>query len=141
MIANLVPEKIVHGFDSFWGIPHTDAGSQHYKGEFACSLEEVKGYVANRNVVFHPGVFPETTVGLENTRYSFVHVDADVYQSTRDAITYFWPRMNPGGWMLFDDYHWEKCPGVDRAIHEVLHGQQIIVRPESPNQCMVQKNG
>src|SRR5690606_15518579 len=44
--------------------------------------------------------------------YAFVHLDADYYQSTKDAISYFRSRMALGGIILLDDYGWPKTPGV-----------------------------
>ncbi len=37
----------------------------------------------------------------------------------REKLTsFFWPRINPGGILVFDDWEWERCPGVRRAIDE-----------------------
>ena len=56
------------------------------------------------NVHFHVGVFPETTHGLEDLRFSFVHIDLDIARAMIDALEYFHPRMIAGGILLADDY-------------------------------------
>ena len=37
-------------------------------------------------------------------------------KSTADAIDWLRARMTPGGVVVFDDYHWQNCPGVAKAI-------------------------
>ncbi len=53
-----------------------------------------------------------------DARFAFVHVDVDLYQPTRDAIDFFYPRLLPGGILLFDDYGFMTCPGARRAVDE-----------------------
>ncbi len=105
----------LHLFDTFAGIPETDSeAGGHKAGDFPSDADAVQAYVGD--AVLHVGKFPATA--LELARYRFVHVDADTYQSTKAAIEYFVPRMTPGGRIVFDDYGWENCPGVMKAIQE-----------------------
>jgi Macrocin-O-methyltransferase (TylF) len=69
-----------------------------------------------RKVVFHVGFFPDTAP--EVAEFCFVHLDADLYQSTVAGIKYFYPRLVAGGMLVFDDYEWGRCPGVKKAILE-----------------------
>lgn len=56
-------------------------------------------------VCFHVGFVPETFGELApESRFSFVHADLDIYPSTLAACEWFWPRIVPGGVMVFDDY-------------------------------------
>lgn len=64
-----------------------------------------------RNVHFHPGLFPDTTAGLADLRFSFVHLDLDLAAPTRGALEYFHPRMISGGIIIADDYR-------DQALRE-----------------------
>ena len=41
------------------------------------------------------------------------HIDVDVYQSAKDVLDWAWPRLSPGGVVVFDDYGFPACPGVD----------------------------
>jgi O-methyltransferase len=75
--------------------------------------------------VFHMGLFPETTRDLhEDVCFSFVHVDCDLYQSARDAIRYFWPRLRTGGILYADDYGCE-FTGVTEAVNAAFTPEQI----------------
>ena len=135
LFALLAPERCLHLYDTFEGIPEDDQEpAGHKKGEFAADLEDVQNYLSGENVVFHPGTFPDTAV---NGQFAFVHVDADTYQSTKAAIEWFWPRMTPGGILAFDDYDGENCPGVKRAIEEKLGGIDVQVNPDEPQAWVV----
>jgi hypothetical protein len=134
-ILNAAPAKQLHLFDTFAGLPGD--GGAHSKGEFAASLEQVKKILGGRRVEFHPGFFPETARGLEAARFSFVHVDADLYESTRDAIAFFWPRMVAGGMMVFDDVDWPSCPGVNQAL--VYAGLFNRIKRTAPLQGFLRK--
>ena len=123
VLAENNPGKPLWLFDTFEGLPHTEETrynpKEHdlSKGRFAASLTEVGVLLAGKNVRFCVGEFPETAGGLEDKRFSFVHIDCDLYQSAKDAIAWFWPRMNVGGIMFFDDYGCE-FTGVTEAVHE-----------------------
>jgi len=124
-------KKKIHLFDTFEGLPDPVKPIDiHNKGEFNVDFNKVKDFFKDcPNVVFHKGLFPKTTAGLENVKYSFVHVDGDLYQSTLDSLEYFYPRMVPGGVILFDDYNWPHTPGVVKAVEEfmVSKPERIIV--------------
>ena len=49
-----------------------------------------------------------------------VHVDVDLYQPTRDSIDFFYPRLNPGGLFVCDDYGFTTCPGATKAIDDFM---------------------
>ena len=76
---------------------------------------------------FHAGCFPDTATGLGDKRFAFVHVDADIYCSVHDACEFFYPRLVPGGVIVFDDYGFPSCPGARAAVDEFFDG-----RPEQP---------
>ena len=86
------------------------------------------------NVHVHEGIFPATTVGLEQERFSFVHLDLDLEPSTRDALEFFHPRLVPGGILLGDDH---QTPPVRRAFDAYLRDRPDV-RVELPwGQVMV----
>jgi hypothetical protein len=114
VIADAAPGKLLRLFDTFTGLP--GAGGTHHKGDFAASQEQVRQALGGRRVAFHAGLFPDTAGGLEGARFALVHVDADLYESTRDAIAFFWPRLVPGGVLVFDDVDTQDCPGINQAL-------------------------
>lgn len=130
LIAEAVPDKVLHLFDTFAGLPEDDTapGGYHKQGEFACSLAQVEASLRGCDVRFHPGRFPDTTARVPaDTQYCFVHVDCDLYRGTVDAIQYFWPRLVTGGVLLFDDFDWPKCPGVGLAVRAFFSAGAIEV--------------
>ena len=125
-IASILSDKDVLLFDTFEGMPETDFEERHKKGDFLdTSLESVKSYLSNKsNCKFFPGFFPDTTESLKDAVFSFVHLDGDYYETTKNGIEFFYPRLTKGGIMFFDDYEWCDCPGVRKAIDEFFADKQ-----------------
>jgi O-methyltransferase len=113
--------KTHHAFDSFEGLsePKSTIDGSHWKsGDMSVSLDSVKARLLGSNIVYHKGWIPTTFHEVESNQFSFVHIDVDLYQPTRDSVEFFYPRMSDGGIMLFDDYEFDTCPGATRAIDE-----------------------
>ncbi|MDD5585209.1 MAG: macrocin O-methyltransferase [Candidatus Omnitrophica bacterium] len=122
--------KNLHLFDTFTGMPPIDAKRDtHREGDFNdCSLENVKAYLSDyKNVHFYRGIFPATVKPIENSTFCLVHVDVDIYKSVMDCCIFFYPRMEKGGLMIFDDYTSSTCPGVRAAVDEFFSD-----KPERP---------
>lgn len=132
LMADVAPLKKLFLFDTFDGMPPEQLIDKHKAGDFAdTSVEEVSQFLGERpNVDFRKGFFPETATGLEDEHFSFVHIDGDLYQSTLDSLIFFYPRMTPGGVIVFDDYEWPDCPGVKQAMDEYLADkpEKVFVR-------------
>jgi O-methyltransferase len=138
-ISQANPHKCLHLFDNFvGGLPHDDIPEGHHKkGEFACSMDEVETALGSASYWIHDGYFPDTTKDCpHDQQFCFVHLDADLYQSTKDGIEYFWPRLVKDGIICFDDFLWPHCPGVAKAIKECLPHETIFV---NPIQCHIRK--
>jgi O-methyltransferase len=134
--------RIVHLFDTFSGMPVVDpARDLHAAGDFRdTSLQAVGAYLADcPNVRLHAGLFPATAAPLAQLTFSFVHVDVDIYQSVWDCCQFFYPRLAPGGLLVFDDYGMITCPGAKQAVDEFFAekpeypcylptGQAVVVR-------------
>lgn len=114
-------DKLLHLFDTFSGMPLTDLDKdKHREGDFSnTSLESVKKYLHDcRNVRFYQGVFPSTSEPVKEATFSLVHVDVDIYQAVMDCCLFFYPRVQKGGIILFDDYGFKSCPGAKMAVDE-----------------------
>jgi len=112
-----------HAFDSFAGLPRPARidGSYWHEGDLRTSESVARRHLAAFPFAdFHVGWIPDTFVGLDQLRFAFVHIDVDLYKPTLDSLTYFYPRMNPGGILLFDDYAFVTCPGAMRACEEFM---------------------
>lgn len=116
-MAAAAPERQVYGFDTFKGLPterwaDTDP---HKPGEFGDVDMEATAAAMPGNVRLVAGLFPESAVEPEGG-ICLAHVDMDFERSTADAIAWLRPRMVSGGVVVFDDYRWKNCPGVEVAI-------------------------
>jgi Macrocin-O-methyltransferase (TylF) len=100
-IASLTPSK-VHGFDSFEGLPE-DWRPGFEKGTFA--MRQLP--LVQSNVDLHKGWFQDTIPHFLK-RYSepiaFLHVDADLYSSTRTVFEMLAHRIVPGTVVQFDEF-------------------------------------
>jgi len=142
LLASTCSEKILSLFDTFRGMPAVDKQIDcHRAGDFGdTSLEAVRSRLhAYSNVEFFPGFFPDTARPVEDRRFALVYVDVDIFQSTRDALAFFYPRLVPGGVMVFDDYLQPACPGVEKAIQEFLQTTANHPIQTTVNQCVLIK--
>lgn len=130
-------QKRLHLFDTFEGLPHGEG--EFEKGEWEGSVAEVRKNLGEwiDRVEFHPGLFPASAAGMSDHRFSFVHLDLDLYDSTHAALEWFWPRMEVGGILLSHDYPFSN--GVVRAFHEFFDGRTEPFLPLSGNQCLAVK--
>lgn len=143
LLAKTCPEKKIHIFDTFEGMPETLSGVDlHIAGDFAStSLEKVKANLADcDNVAFYKGFFPDTAGPVEKLRFSFVHIDIDIYQSAKDSLEFFYPRMDTGAIIVLDDYETPACPGVKKAIIEFLDDKPENVIITTKYQCAIIKS-
>ena len=135
ILAESLPLKSIHLFDTFAGMPETNPEFDiHEPGDFKdTSLESVQTLLSHcDNVEFWPGKFPDSTVGLSDSKFCLVHVDVDIYESTKAAIEFFWPKLVEGGIMVFDDYNAPRCPGTNKAVDEYFAGV-CAVEVSGPN--------
>lgn len=129
--------KRLHLFDTFEGLPHAEGGFA--AGEYRGSVEEVRANLSRwaDRIEPHKGLFPASAAGMEPVRFSFVHLDLDLYDSTLAALEWFWPRLTPGGTLLSHDF--PHVEGVVRAFHEFFDGRPEPFVPLSGNQCIAVK--
>jgi O-methyltransferase len=131
--------KMLHVFDTFEGLPdvgHDD--KQFSRGQFNDSLENVKDKLKEfSNVAFYKGLFPQTAGPVKDKRFCFVNLDVDLYQSTKDCLEFFYPRMNKGGIIMSHDYI--NAAGVRRAFDEFFADKQEPLIELSGTQVLVVK--
>ncbi len=108
-------------------------------GNFAATLDQVRAALGEFPAIrYYPGWIPTTFSGLTERAYRFVHVDVDLYQPTRDAVEYFYPRLSAGGIIVSDDYNW---PGARRALDDLCARQNLELTVSEFKQAYVQKRG
>jgi hypothetical protein len=138
LMRHLEPHRYLYVVDTWEGNPHNDDLCHHKRGEWKASMEACKHLVGNGDETYYlKGIFPKSVDWLYYRDFCFVYVDMDSYQSTKDAITFFWPRMSPGGIIMFDDWKWDPCAGVEKAVTEAFSKDQIV--DCGHNTCLVKK--
>ena len=142
LIAKYAGGRPIHLFDTFDGLPAPlDVDSAKVAaGDFKTTLGRVQAYLADTpkgQISYHQGYFPQTAGPVADRAFSFVHLDADLYESTIEALKFFYPRMSPGGIILGHDYL--SAAGVDRAYAEVFADKPEPVVELSGYQCLMVK--
>jgi O-methyltransferase len=138
LICEAKGSRRLHLFDTFEGIPRVEAIDDFSVGQFAASLEGVRGYLeAYRDVHFYKGMFPDTADAISDARFSFVHLDVDTYESTSSCLRFFYPLMNRGGVMISHDYI--SVRGVRQAFDEFFKDKPEPIIEMSGSQCLIVK--
>ncbi|MBR3622795.1 MAG: class I SAM-dependent methyltransferase, partial [Selenomonadaceae bacterium] len=125
-IARFMPDRKLYLFDTFEGFDNRDIDEKEefYTGAFRriykfddTSVDIVlKNIGEYRDTVVRKGYFPDTASGLENERFAFVSLDTDLYKPILAGLEFFYPRLNPGGYIFVDDYG--QIEGVRQAVLE-----------------------
>lgn len=124
-----------HIFDSFEGLssPSIKDGEHWTKGDLSAGEALVKQNLAGFDrVTLYKGWIPSKFHEVDEQKFSFVHVDVDLYQPTFDSITFFYDRLSDGGVFLCDDYGFDTCPGATIAVDEFLKSkpEKMLVLPD-----------
>jgi O-methyltransferase len=127
--------------DTFGGMPPpSEYDSSRKPGEFAPPegwpdvIRRQAGELGvGDRVEVHQGFFADSFPRIAaDARFAFAHIDANIYEGTRDACAYVIPRMNRGGVVVFDDYNGLMDLGARLAIDAYLAGR---ARPEPLAEC------
>ena len=116
-------EKQLYLFDSFLGMPEIThpLDGVWKKGDLASPVESVRELLkGSQRVNIVPGYFNETLPQHPNLRFSFCHVDCDLYTSVKECISYILPRLSVGGVIVFDDYGFRDTQGRKQRSKSAL---------------------
>ncbi len=139
-------ERDLYLFDTYEGMPPPTAEDVTARGKSAAEewreragdadisawcnapLDDVRknltgtGYPAAR-LHFVKGKVEETIPGEAPERIALLRLDTDWYESTRHELEHLYPRLQPGGILIIDDYgHWQ---GARQAVDEYLKRLKI----------------
>lgn len=118
--------------DSFQGVPpptlDEDTGldlSAAVLPVLSVSADEVRALLARYDLLdeavhFIPGWFRDSLPNCAVERLAVLRIDADLFESTRDALIHLYPKVSDGGFVIIDDYGiLEPCQrAVDMFRHE-----------------------
>jgi hypothetical protein len=111
-------EHTVYGFDSFNGLPEDWTHFQK-AGRFSSSGRPPENLMDNAELVV--GLFEDTLPKFLNNHdgpASFVHIDCDLYSSTKSVLRHLSPRLCPGTIVVFDEYF--NYPGWQENEHKAF---------------------
>lgn len=142
----------VIGFDTFTGFPDVHekdvqgGSSEHlYVGAFQTNetiVEEIKRLAAihdrNRPLGHIPKVelvvgnacqtIPQYIDQYPHTLISLLYLDFDIYEPTKVALEYLYPRVVKGGIVAFDELNCAEFPGETLALLERADGANVKLR-------------
>jgi hypothetical protein len=132
VIARHYSDRTVHGFDSFVGLPEKWGGTS--KGEGSFGVGGVPPELPVANVEFHVGFFDETVpkfAAAHEGPFAFVHLDADLYSSTKTVFDWLMSWFVEGTVIVFDEYFgyhgWQHHE--HRAFMEFLERSALDYQP------------
>ncbi|MHC4692689.1 MAG: TylF/MycF/NovP-related O-methyltransferase [Planctomycetota bacterium] len=148
--ANEGTSKLHHAFDSFEGLSEPDSMDKvKFERTFSWSKHDLSApedvVTSNLkdfdNLRFYKGWIPERFDEVKDTKFSFVHIDVDLYKPTLDSMEFFYDRMSQGGIIVCDDYGQETCPGARKALDDfiqdknenIIHlttGQGVVIKQD-----------
>lgn len=118
LAAHGVGDRKVWLADSFEGLPPpnatdypADAGLDFSTyPELAVGIDEVRANFARYGLLddqvgFIAGWFRDTLPTAPVERIAVLRLDADLYESTTDALRALYPKVSAGGYVIIDDYH------------------------------------
>lgn len=110
-IAGRLPARLVYGFDSFEGLP------EHWREAFEPGMFSTGGQLPSvrPNVRLLKGWFDATLPAFAAAHAgptALLHIDCDLYSSTRCVLKHLGERLVPGSVIVFDEYYnypgWEE---------------------------------
>lgn len=133
-------DRKLWGFDSFEGFPeptaedtsprNPQAGEWSYlKPEDVAKFLFVSGFKKNwiqSHIEVVKGFFQDSLPKNTLSKIALLHLDVDLYDSYRTCLKHLFPKVVPGGVVLFDEYanrtDETKFPGARKAIDEYFAG-------------------
>ena len=105
----------IYGFDSFEGLP--EPWGAYQVTHFACTLP-----IVQKNVELVVGMFADTLppfLAKHASPAALIHIDCDLYSSTKLVLEWLTPRIIPGTVIVMDEY-WIVVEHEQRAFEEWL---------------------
>lgn len=145
------PESLtqVHGFDWFKGTGDDSVGLKIEKGSYSYEYENLQYLIEAQNLQNNCFVHKLDVVNeledffKENPHLYFkvVFLDAGFYDVVKRSLEVLWPRLNPGGILILDQFGHELSPGEAMAVKEILPYAKIETINNSwmPNSYIIKK--
>lgn len=132
-INKFFPDRKLFLFDTFEGFADKDITKDVENG-YSRGNEDfsdtnintvLKRMVYPQNCIIKKGWFPQTTDGMENEKFVFVSLDADLFEPIYEGLSFFYPRLAEGGAIFVHDYNNPDYKGVHVAVKRFCKEQKI----------------
>ncbi|TAN00558.1 MAG: methyltransferase [Chitinophagaceae bacterium] len=137
-INKCFPDKKLFLFDTFDGFDERDVANEinndfskaSSKKEFSnTSVNEVMAKMFYpENVIVKQGFFPETARDVNDT-FCLVSLDADLYDPIYNGLSFFYPKLSHGGYILIHDYNNDTYKGSKNAVIDFCKKYEINFIP------------
>lgn len=133
----LFPDRKLYLFDTFEGFAENDVSLELNMGLSDSKIgqfrnENIELVISKmkypENCIVKKGYFPQTAEGLEDG-FSFVSIDADLFNPIYEGLKYFYPRLSPGGYILIHDYNSTLFHGVKEAVGKFCKENHVCYFP------------
>lgn len=105
-------------------------------------FKNINDFCKNDNIKIIIGYMPDcATKEMNESSYSFVHIDTDTYFSTLKNLEYFYPKMVDGGIIIVHDYrNHPGCNGVTKAVDNFMIDKlDALTTHQSTTQAIITK--
>jgi hypothetical protein len=135
--AHGVRDRAVWVADSFLGLPQNEVRQDDRR--FANDVQPDQAYLAvsrqqvehnfslygllDDQVRFLEGWFSDTLPAAPVKRLAVLRMDGDLYSSITDTLVNLYPKLEPGGFCLIDDYH--SIPNCTAAVNDYRAAEGI----------------
>jgi O-methyltransferase len=147
-INQLFPDKKLYLFDTFEGFDQKDISTEKQSNfssgeqDFSdTSVELVLGKMKYRNnCIVKKGFFPESAIGVDD-KFCFVSIDADLYEPILAGLRFFYPRLEPKGYIFVHDFNNDLYKGARKAMLEFCKENNIgyLPIPDSGGSAIITK--
>jgi len=146
--------KKIYLFDTFSGLPNfadkmisknninsPDSGWLNNTDLNSVKTFLLKTEIQPKKLKIIKGIFPESIKETISKKFSFVHLDTDLFKSTYDSLIYFYPKLTKDGCIVSHDFNSYGCPGVMLAFNKFIKEKRLRSKffQISQSQCMLIK--
>lgn len=141
-LSNCCPDRRTFACDSFTGFAQLDSKLDHafdekmFKDTSRAAVEKLF-QERKRKITVVEGFFPQSCAKISLGAVSFVHLDVDIYQSTRDGLEFLADKMMARSLIIVDDFD-RTADGVNRALSAFVKAHpNWTVLPLFPSQALL----
>lgn len=117
------PDRFLYLFDTFEGFDKRDVRTEEHNNystanqDFSqTSVHQVLNIMPHADqCIVKKGYFPQSASDVEDT-FALVSLDTDLFEPIYNGLTFFYPRLSKGGYILVHDFNNDLYKGVRDAV-------------------------